>query len=381
MNPIEDLIRPLTSDEVLERFLQILEDAKVPARSWRKAGALRTILRVASIVYSDFTVLMAAAIRGGFLDLAEGNWLTALAKYVYGVERKPATFATGKVRFKNTGGGSFAPGDYPAGSVRVYSSETKKAYLNAEPLSLGAFETKLVGIIAVEQGADSAAAPETIDSLETQLLGVEVINPDAAIGSDEENDEDLRQACRNKLASISGLRPRGVYEWAVRQARRPDGSPTNINRVVPSEASSTSEVTVYLASPSGAPLTVDLDAARDSIEAIARPAGVRVYVLPATEVAYSRSLTVWMRRTQGVDAQKIKSDVDAALREEIRKYKIGGYKKPPSNQGKLYSDFITGTAKSVHASIFDVDLNDASDLNLATGEVVTLAVTTDVRIV
>jgi len=192
MNPIEDLIRPLTSDEVLERFLQILEDAKVPARSWRKAGALRTILRVASIVYSDFTVLMAAAIRGGFLDLAEGNWLTALAKYVYGVERKPATFATGKVRFKNTGGGSFAPGDYPAGSVRVYSSETKKAYLNAEPLSLGAFETKLVGIIAVEQGADSAAAPETIDSLETQLLGVEVINPDAAIGSDEENDEDLR---------------------------------------------------------------------------------------------------------------------------------------------------------------------------------------------
>jgi len=164
MNPIEDLIRPLTSDEVLERFLQILEDAKVPARSWRKAGALRTILRVASIVYSDFTVLMAAAIRGGFLDLAEGNWLTALAKYVYGVERKPATFATGKVRFKNTGGGSFAPGDYPAGSVRVYSSETKKAYLNAEPLSLGAFETKLVGIIAVEQGADSAAAPETIRS-------------------------------------------------------------------------------------------------------------------------------------------------------------------------------------------------------------------------
>ncbi|MBX3218924.1 MAG: baseplate J/gp47 family protein [Labilithrix sp.] len=320
---------------------------------------------------------MAAAIRAGFLETAQGPWLTLLAQHVFNVARREATFATGELLFTNTGGGIYA---FNADEVRALWADEGKAYTNAEPFTLNPAESKLVAIRAVEVGAASSAPPGAITSLETFILGVAVTNPEAVVGSDAETDDELRTACRNKLAALSVRGPRDAYAFAVREARRPDGSAVDINRQQVSPSSSTGVVTVYLASPSGAPSSTDIEYVAASIEAIARPDSVTVVVLPAVEVPLTRTLTVWAKRTSGVSANDIRAAVESALVSEIRAYPIGGIPKPPSTQGYLYGDFISGVVKSAHVSIYDVD-GVGGDVALGPGEVATLATTITVRIV
>lgn len=378
MIPIDELTTPLTEDQVFESFLQILEDLSVPARTWRKGGARRTILRVVARTYAGFTSLMAAAIKAGFLDTATGPWLTLLAYYVYGVTRIPATFATGLLSFTNTGGGMYS---YSPDEVRILNTATGKAYRNTSSFTLNPGDTNIyVDVEAVEAGSASSATPDTVTQLETTILGVTVTNPVALVGTDEESDEALRQRCRDKLSTLSPRGPRGAYRYAVLSAKRLDGSPVDINRVQVSSDPETGVVTLYAASPSGAPSAEDLDAARLNIEEVARPDTVTVNLYAATPVAVASALTVWATRTEGIGVDDYREDVLLALAKDISLYPIGGIAKPPSTQGYLYGDHIAGVAEAANPSIFDVDGAD-DDIALAPGEVPVLSATVDVRIV
>lgn len=380
--PVDDLTTPLTADEVNEKFLAILETLNMPARSWRQGGVARTILKTVATTYAGFTLLMSQAIKSGFLETATGDWLTLLAKYVYGVDRRVSTFATGDITFVNAGGGVYPPvGSYLPDQVRVTWVAGKKTYANTAIFSVPGGGTVTTGFRAVEAGAASSAPANAITSLETPvMLGVSVSNVSAIAGSDAETDEDLRQRCRDKLAALSLNGPRGAYAYAARSALRLDGSPVDVNRVAVSPSSSTGIVNVYAASPSGAPISSDLTLVRDSIEKIARPDSVTVNVYGATVVALASSLVIWAKRTDGVSAQDIQTLAANALLAMVQNYPIGGIAKPPYTQGYLYADNIAGTAKSAHSSIFDVD-GIGPDLALNPGEVATLATSITVNIV
>jgi phage-related baseplate assembly protein len=258
---------------------------------------------------------------------------------------------------------------------------TGKAYTNTGAFTLAPGATITIPIRAVEIGTPSNASPGDIDELETVLPGVACTNAAAVVGTDEESDEDLAQRSLDKLGTLAPNGPRGAYLYAVRTARRPDGSPVNINRVRVSPSSSTGVVTIYVASPAGAPTPDDVEHAAASVEALARPDTVTASVLPATEVPVTRTLTVWARRTDGVSAAAIKALVEAALVRELSTYPIGGIPKPPTQlDGFLYADFIAGVAKSADPTIYDVD-GAGPDLPLAEGQVAILSTTITVRLV
>lgn len=376
MLSVDDLFTAVTSDQVLETFLSTLETIGVPARSWRKGGALRNILRIVATSYSGFTSVMAQFAKSGFLDSAEAGWLTLLAHFVYGVDRRAATFATGQVLFTNVGGGVYTNA---AGTVRCLWVDGGKAYITLDALNLNGPSTQLVNVQAVEVGAASSVGPGLL-TLETVLLGVSVSNPLSIVGSDAQDDESLRQLCRDKIAALSLLGPRGAYLYAVGIATRVDGSPIDINRVLPLPNTTTGVETIYLASPSGAPLESDVEIAAASIEAVARPDTVTVSVLPVTTVPFSKALTVWARNGPGIAAADISAAVTAALVLMVANYDIGGIVKPPSTQGYLYATNIEGTAKGAHPAIFAID-GVGGDLALDPGEVATLATTLTVRLV
>ncbi len=378
MIPLDALLQRVTPDEYMAKFDSVLTRLGVDVTKFRKGGVLRVLQRAQAMTFSGLTEIMYNAIRCGFLDHAEGPWLTLLAWYVFGVERRAAQPASGFVTLTNTGGGSFLPGDYPPGSVRFYASRTGKRYFNAQPLDLAPFQTKKLEVVAVEVGRDSWAAAGDIDSIETSLLGVEVTNEEAVVGLNEETDEELRAACRAKLASLSDLGPRGAYEWAVRQARRLDGTPTAINRVHVPEGSWDAIVRVTLASPSGAPIANDIAAAEEAIEAMARPSGIKVEVAAANVVPFDRTVTIWVRRTNGLDLDGVRAQAFQAIAEGISTYPIGGIRKPPHALGALYADWVRAACR-VHPSVFDVDLDDESDLPLAPDAVATWAGSVQVR--
>ncbi len=376
---IDDLLTPSTTDQVLETFLATLETIGVPARSWRVGGAFRTILKTVATTYAGYTVVMSEFARGGFLDTARASWLTLLALHVYGVTRRPSTFATGYVLFTNTGGGVYDSSNAAAGTV--YMLAGTKRYFTLEDLSLlTPGSTQLVSIQAQVPGSANSAAPTTINVLETQLIGVTISNPLSVAGSDEQDDESLRETCRNKIAALSLLGPRGAYAYAVDVALRLDGSPVDINRREVVEDPDTGTVTVYSASPAGTPLADDLTAIRLSVETWARPDSVTAVVVGATPVAFTKDLIVWAKATPGLDEETVQTAVEDALVTMIASYPIGGENKPPDLQGYLFATNIEGTAKAAHASIFAID-GVGVDLAIGVGEVATLAATVDVRLV
>lgn len=379
---IDDLITPITPDQALETFLSELEAFGIPARSWRKAGAYRTILRVLATAYAGYSQVQVAAIKSGFLDTAAGGWLTLLAQYVFNVTRINATFATGAITLVNTSGGLYTQA---AGTYVVKSAASGKQYVNTAPFTLNPASTLTgVPVQALEIGsasnavADGAGNP-TIDTQVTVLNGVTVSNPAAVIGTDAETDDALRVRCLNKLASLSPNGPRGAYEYAVATATHTDGSPVNVNRAVVSPESTHGTVTVWIASPSGSPSPADITAVEANIEAIARPDSVTVFVFGATPHALSTPLTVWAKTTAGLDAPTLTTLVAQALNTMASGYPIGGIIKPPSTQGYLYAGTIEEAAASAHPAIFDVD--GASDLLLNPGEVPVITAAVTVRFV
>lgn len=376
MMTIEELLTSVTTEQQLESFLATLETLGVKARSWRAGGSLRTILRVVAATYAGFSVSIQAFARAGFLELATGGWLTLLADQVFDVQRIPATFATGVEQLTNAGGGVFvvAPGEF-----RVLGA-TGKAYVNVAAFTLNPSDVLDIDVRAVELGSASSAPAGTVTDLETALAGVGATNPAALVGSDEEKDPDLRARCRAKLGTISGKGPRGAYAYAVRSALRGDGSAVDVNRLRISPSSSTGVVTVYVASPAGPPLPSDLPFIQASIERWARPDSVTATAVGATALAVSRTLTIWARAQEGLTASDLAALVNASLIAMVAAYPIGGIPKPPATQGYLYADGLAGTAKSAHLAIYDVD-GAGSDVAMSPGEVVTLSVTLDVRLV
>lgn len=377
MISISDLLASPTGDEVLEKYLSMLETIGVAARSWREGGGPRTILRIVANAQAELMTSLLAFVRAGFLETSEGGWLTLLAYSVYLVTRISATFATGTVTLTNAGGGIYT---LLAGELVVGNLLTGKTYTNLADFTLNPGVSLPVDVRAIEQGSASNGIPGAVTKMVSVLAGVTVTNAAAIVGSNEELDADLRARCLNRLAIIGGKGPRGAYAFAVKSAVRGDGSPVDINRqrIVPNPL--TGVVSVYVASPAGAPAGTDLPFIVAAIEQYARPDSVTAAVVAAAPVALTASITVWAKRQDGLTAPDLGTLVQASLLAMIQSYPIGGIAKPPSTQGYLYADGIAGAAKAAHPAIFDVD-GVGGDLALAANEVATLATTVDVRLV
>lgn len=376
MTPIEDLVTPVTSDQALETFMRELETLGLNPRAWRPAGGLRSIMRVVASSYAAFSRLQAAFIRMAFLELAEGVWLTLLAFYVYGVTRREASFANGEATLTNSGGGSYT---FAPGQLRILNPTTRKAYANVATITLLPLATLVIAIAAVEIGTASSSGTGTINQLETQYAGVTVTNAAPVVGLDAATDPELRQLCRDKRAARSASGPRGAYAFAVRSALRLDGTPVNLNRVSISPSSSTGQVIIYVASPSGAPSGDDVTQVIANLNAIARPDTVTVLVYPATNHALTGTYTVWAEKRNGLSSEDLVALIVAKLVELNKSYPIGGIPKT-GTQGYLYASTIDGVIKTAHEAIYAVD-GLGADVALAASEVAILSVTVDVRFV
>lgn len=373
-----DLMRAVTTDEQEEVFLAALEGVGLQARTWREGGALRTILRIVAAVYAAFTDLMVRFAKAGFLELSSGGWLTLLAANLYSVTRVEATFATGEVTLTNTGGGIYT---VAAGELTLVNSVTGKTYRNTAGFTLAALSTLTIAVQAVELGSASNASPGAVTQFETPPPGgtLTVTNAAAIVGRDEESDPDLRSRCRAKLAALSNRGPRLAYEYAARTAPRIDGSIVDINRVNVVANPDTGVVSIYVATPTGAPVVGDVAYVQASVDENARPDSVTATVYAANPVALSRTLTVWAKQTPGLASADLAALVNAELIALSSTYPIGGIRKT-GTQGYLYASRIDGAVIAAHPTIFDVD-GSGSDVALAVQDVISLSTTLDVRLV
>jgi hypothetical protein len=374
------LVQAPTADDIFNKLQDALETVGIPARSWRSGGVARSILGAIAQLGFMGTSIITDAIAGNFLAFGKGDYLTAHAKDVYDIDRIVATFAYGTapdgVTLTNTSGALYTIG---ADEFLVSSSITGARYRVPVPFVLGANTSISVDVVAIESGSASSVAPGEIDTVDKPLTGVTVTNPTSIIGRDEETDADLVIRCKAKKGTWSQFGPRSAYEFAALSAELSPGVPTTINRVAVSKYSSTGQVTVVCATPTGTPSSLELAAVVANVEAEARPDTVQVTVSGATTHPTSRVVTIWAK---GGTASIIQGNAAKALADMIATYPIGGISKTGgAGTGFLFAEHISAIVGTSSAEIFSVDLSDTSDLSLGAAEVAVDSSTFIVRVV
>jgi uncharacterized phage protein gp47/JayE len=381
---LESLTTPVTREEAKQSIYDALGTVGVNTTLWKPGSVVRTIIAAVAICFAACTNLIAEIAKGGFLETASGAWLTLLARYVYGVLRLEATFGVGTLRLVNSGGGVYE--DVAPGELVVQNPDTKKEYTNVSLFTLHAGETLDIQIQALEAGTGSTSTVGTIVKLVTAWSAVTCTNSTAVVGADEEQDDPLKQRCRDKLRARSANGPAEAYASIARDYKRPDGSAVGVTRIRHVKDGK-GNVYVYLATPNGyvdgaaEELATDLGGINDQIQRKVAPLAVTAHTRSATAKTFNVAYQVWMLDTSGMTSTQLEIAIQKALAKYFAAAPIGGYK-IDGQPGRIYQDDVKAVIKSVRpAEIFRVELSSpAADTDLTANEAPAIGTCTAVSI-
>lgn len=362
-----------TKAAIYQKGLDIAEAIGLPVTSWRPGDPTRALFHLESEILATLEELVVNFIRAGFLDYATGIWLKILAEQVYGVTVPDATYATTTVRLTNTKGGVF---DIDAGDLTLKNPATGKTYHNTTGghLASGPGTTLDITVEADEAGSDSSAAAGEITELVTTLPGVTCTNASAAVGVDEQDEATTRQQCRDKLGSLSPNGPKDAYAYVARNKDLTGTGAANRVRVV--SESTTGDVTVYVAGPSGSVAAPDLALVEAAIAKWATPLCITPTVLSATPVTVPVTYTLWIYKSVNKTSAEVQADVTAALEAMFAARPIGGDIVPPA-AGALFKSLVESTIRATFSQAFRVTVAaPAADVALAANEVPELGTVT-----
>lgn len=371
---LSDLVSPLTAEGIRSTMLAAADALGLQTSTWKPLDPTRTLFYLVARVVSGVTQIVYQAIAGGLLDYATGSWLSLLALNVYNVQRIEDTYAAGEITLTNAGGGLYA---ITAGQLTFQNSATGKTYRNTSAGTLNPTSTLTLDILAEEAGSDSTSAATDIDTMVTTLLGVTCSNAEAVIGTDAETDDELRERCRDSLGAISPNGASQAYEYIATSTTRDDGTTVDINRVRVSAESSTGEVTVIIAAPSGAPAAGDVTYVDDAIQATVVPLCVTATTQAASEKTIAVTYTAYVPNDAEETSAEIQDAVEASLEEFFASVPIGGQATTPGGTGYVFHDLVRARISDASDAIFTVTLAaPAADVAIAATEVPTLGTIT-----
>ncbi len=266
-----------------------------PSERWIELSA-----RLVDMFLSSITT---QAVRAAFFDLSTDpgdagdlsldqtprpGWLSAMGAGWWGVLRGGATYATGDLLVTNTGStpATFAPFALTARRAVAGTDGGFPTYRNAaDPaiyvglggtLTLAPSASVTLPFIAEQIGSYSNAAPGQIAVMVTQSYGtLGCSNASPVLGDDREERADYIARCRQQSAAASPNGPADAYRYASTTGA--DGLPlqlydgsgaTTVNRVYVSADSATTDVTIYLANPTGPATAAEVSSANGNINGI-----------------------------------------------------------------------------------------------------------------
>lgn len=363
---LDELIEPVTRDEVQQSIYDALGTMGVNTTAWKPGSVVRTMIVAVSAVMAAFSTLQKDITRSGFLEFSWGNWLTLVAKYVYGVDRITATFASGNVTVRNTGGGVYA---FDPDDLIFANAVTGYTFRNTEAVSIGPSATALVAVSATQAGTASNSAPGEITNMVSVVLGLECTNDAALTGADEESDAALRSRAQQKLGALSPMGPWDAYSYAVRSATYPDGTSIGVTRIRIVK-DGFGKVTTYCATASGdvdgsvTDPTSPLGIAHAAVQKLAAPLGVNAVVMTAIEMPIPVTYEVWIYNTVPLDDAQVRATIATAITKFFNEQPIGG-NVVGTGPGKVFVDALIAAIHDSIPEIFHVRITlPASDVSL-----------------
>lgn len=369
---LDELVNSLSREDVEISIYRVMAKVGLRTSTWKPGAVVRAIVTGVAAVIAALSFVIAAVTKLGFLELSRGPWLTLVAKYCYGVDRIPASFAGGYVTINNAGGGvySFDPGD-----LVVINPTTGKSYRNVLAVSVAALATGIsVQIEAVEAGSPSTSFAGTITGFATVYPGLSVTNAKTIVGTDDEPDKALISRCKNKLATLSSNGPAGAYEYWAKTATRADGNNVGINRVKVVTGPGDGSAYIYVSSVAGevpgttTDPTSDLGIVYQTLLLNVTPPGGTIHLISTAFLPITINYDLYIYTTVG----KTQTEITTAISSELSSVflpsvPIGGDRPNDTDtNGWLYRDGIISAIKSVFPDdIFHVVLNSpASDVSI-----------------
>ena len=371
--PIDELIKSLTPAQVKASLYLLADSLGLKTTAWQKLSPLRTIFAVIAELFSGYTRLQAAVNRSGFLELAEGVWLTLLAWFVYGVLRNAATYAEGPVLVSNAAGGLYK---YGPGDLVVLNTSTKKTYANVDAVTINPLEQDVEVVVrALEAGAASSAGPGDIDAFVAASPELSVTNAESILGEDEELDPALRVRCTDKLGSLSPAGPAKAYAYIVKTPSL-NGGLAGL-RVLTPPAVGNGTIRVIVAGPAGAVAGTTGDPNSDlgklflALNKLAVPAGYTLLLSSATPVPIAGDATIYVATSSGLSGPDAENAASEALTAYVPTIPIGGV--DVGAGGVVLYRALEAAIKAAHVGIIEAKLDVEADVPLAATEVATLA--------
>lgn len=361
-----DLISPVTLANWKAAIVSTASLVGLQTENWAEGGYTRTLVALFAKLYTTAGDVVRIIAASGFLDFAEGKWLTLLAKQVFNVDRVEATYASAPnaITLTNGGGGLYV---FAAGDVVVANTSTGKTYRNTSggTLNPGIGQTLLLDLAAEAPGSGSNALVGAIAVMVTTFLGVTCSNDVALVGLDEESDPDLRQRCRDSLALLALGGIKRAYEFIAKSAKQTDGTPIGVTRVRVMPAPGDGTLTVYIAGASGAIGGLDVAVVQSDFDTKVTPYGFTAAAVSAANVSISAPATIWIPASLGLTNAEAQAAVLAALETYVNTLPIGGVVISPS-AGKVYwrallavvANAIPGTLKAQLTSELDLPISD-----------------------
>ncbi len=363
MATLASLISAETKAQIYARGLALAEFLGVTTTSWVVGDPTRSLYHFLSEVLEILEISVAGFFGSAFLDYAEGDWLTIVAKQVFNVDRVEATYASTTITLTNGGGGLYV---LEAGDSVFRDTSTGKTYTSTSggTLASGVGQTLSLDITADEAGSDSSAGAGDIDDLVTTLLLVTCTNATAAVGLDEESDASLRDRCRAKLGMLSPNGPATAYDFVVR-----DSTLTGVSDITRSRTlsdSATGDVITYVAGASGSVAGASVTAAQAAVERWATPLCITPEVRNSGNVTIDIEYDAWIYDSVGEETADIEAKVVTDLAAMFAARPIGGDVIAPATEGKIYVSLIEATIKASYPNhTFRVRVDGAdTDLTL-----------------
>lgn len=333
---LQDLIVSKTRDEMLEEELTVAVEEGLQTTTWQSGSIIRTLMVIMAAMFSMFSKIIIEPIKGGFGDLVSSMaWAKIWAKENYDVDIVEAEPATGFIVIVNA-----SAHEYPldAGDLIVAHITKGKLYRNDEDIVIEALSTSdPIAITAQEIGTGSNAGPGVITFVVGPSMdGVTVSNPLPVLGADEEKVGALVIRSRSKLAALSPLGPKDAYNYVV---KTPEfcATGTPITRASTFVDPITGDISVYVATATGAPSGGDITICQAAVEKWAEPWGDNATVYAASEVVVPVTYQVWIPRNLTV--AQIETAIADALSDFFAATDIGGLIISPYT-GKIYKDSL-----------------------------------------
>lgn len=361
MPTLAELLTPRTQAQIKTRLEELLFDKQqqygVFVTDWASGGVGRTLIETFAEGMADLEVLRVDITKGGYLDLAEGDWLDLKAQSDYDTSRFLSTFTLLPARLTAEAG--FGPYTINPGQLWA-SSANGKRFNNTTGGILPAGGQLTLDWKAESPGSSYNLSPGQLTILNTPLPGVSITNlvgPSSA-GRDEESDAALRERCRKRWAILSLGRVKYTYEVFALEAN-PAVTKVKVLDQNP-RGQGTCDVVIYGDGALGGTVVSEVNAYIQE----RRPNNADVLVYQAT--ALTVNLVGTVECAQGFTAQAQASSLErlAALQ---RTLPIGGI--IDGSQGKLFRSAIVEALFGDYAVNVAIN-NPAADTNLTAVQVV-----------